>query len=287
MRTFTASKTGALPERRNLRLRILLTGRTGQVGSALVDELAPLGEVRAFDRQGLDLLDPQSIRSAMAKVKPDVVVNAAAYTAVDRAERERDLAFEVNSRAVKELALEARSFDALLIHFSTDYVFDGDKPAPYVETDAPNPMGVYGSSKLEGERAIAASGCRHLIFRTSWVYGPTGRNFLHAILAAAKTKPELRVVDDQRGAPTTSMAIAGAVTQVLSHSGLSEKPSGIYHLSAAGETTWHGFAAAILAGKGLATPVVAVRSDDYPAAARRPKNSLLDNLKIGATFDVA
>src|SRR6185436_1678091 len=136
-------------------------------------------------------------------------------------------------------------------------------------------------------QAIAASGCRHLIFRTSWVYGPAGRNFLHAILAAAKTKPELRVVDDQRGAPTTSMAIAGAVTQVLSHSGLSEKPSGIYHLSAAGETTWHGFAAAILAGKGLATPVVAVRSDDYPAAARRPKNSLLDNLKIGATFDVA
>ena len=268
-------------------MRILLTGSNGQVGTVLVQALAPLGEVRAFDRQGLDLRDLQSIRSTFAKLRPDVIVNAAAYTAVDRAESERDVAFEVNSHAVQTIAREAASINALLVHFSTDYVFDGEKSTPYVETDAPNPLSAYGSSKLEGEQAIAASGCRHLIFRTSWVYGPAGRNFLHAILAAAKTKPELRVVDDQRGAPTTSMAIAGAVTQVLSHSGLSEKPSGIYHLSAAGETTWHGFAAAILAGKGLATPVVAVRSDDYPAAARRPKNSLLDNLKIGATFDVA
>ena len=268
-------------------MRILLTGSNGQVGTVLVQALAPLGEVRAFDRQGLDLRDLQSIRSTFAKLRPDVIVNAAAYTAVDRAESERDVAFEVNSHAVQTIAREAASINALLVHFSTDYVFDGEKSTPYVETDAPNPLSAYGSSKLEGEQAIAASGCRHLIFRTSWVYGPAGRNFLHAILAAAKTKPELRVVDDQRGAPTTSVAIAGAVTQVLSHSGLSEKPSGIYHLSAAGETTWHGFAAAILAGKGLATPVVAVRSDDYPAAARRPKNSLLDNLKIGATFDVA
>jgi dTDP-4-dehydrorhamnose reductase len=268
-------------------LRILLTGRTGQVGSALVDALAPLGEVRAFDRQGLDLLDPQSIRSAMAGVKPDVVINAAAYTAVDRAEREKELALEVNARAVKELAREARSFDALLIHFSTDYVFDGAKTAPYVETDAPNPLSVYGSSKLEGERAIAASGCRHLIFRTSWVYGPAGRNFLHAILDAARTRPELRVVNDQRGAPTSSAAIAGAVAQVLSSTDISGKPGGIYHLTAAGETTWHGFAAAILAGKGLKIPVAAIRSDEYPAAARRPRNSLLDNSKLGAAFDVA
>jgi dTDP-4-dehydrorhamnose reductase len=156
-----------------------------------------------------------------------------------------------------------------------------------VESDPPAPLGVYGRSKLEGERAIEASGCRYLIFRTSWVYGPAGRNFLHAILAAAKTRPELRVVDDQHGAPTTSMAIAGAVAQVLSSAALSGQPSGIYHLSAAGETTWHGFAAAILAGKGLDTPVVAIRSDQYPAAARRPKNSLLDNSKIGAAFDVA
>jgi len=268
-------------------LRILLTGSNGQVGTVLVQALAPLGELRAFDRQGLDLRDLQSIRSTLAKIKPDVIVNAAAYTAVDRAESEKDVAFEVNFRAVRAIAREAAAINALLVHFSTDYVFDGEKSTPYVETDAHNPLSAYGSSKLEGERAIAASGCRHLIFRTSWVYGPTGRNFLHAILAAAKTRPELRVVDDQRGAPTTSMAIAGAVTQVLSSSGLLAKPSGIYHLSAAGETTWHGFAAAILAGKGLATPIVAVRSDEYPAAARRPKNSLLDNSKIEATFDVA
>ena len=268
-------------------MRILLTGSKGQVGSALVPALAPLGEVSAFDRQTLDLLDLQSIKNTVARVKPDIIVNAAAYTAVDRAEREKDLALEVNFRAVKELAREARSIDALLIHFSTDYVFDGEKPAPYVETDAPNPLSVYGSSKLEGERAIAASGCRHLIFRTSWVYGPAGRNFLHAILAAAKTKPELRVVDDQRGAPTSSMAIAGAVAQVLSAANLSKKPGGIYHLSAAGETTWHGFATEILKGKGLNTPVVAIRSNEYPVAARRPKNSLLDNSKLGATFGIA
>jgi dTDP-4-dehydrorhamnose reductase len=268
-------------------LRILLTGSKGQVGSALISTLTPLAELHAFDRQGLDLQDLQSIRSAFAKVKPDVIVNAAAYTAVDRAEQEKDSAFAVNHRAVGELAQQATSSDALLIHFSTDYVFDGEKRTPYVESDSPAPLSVYGSSKLEGERAIAASGCRHLIFRTSWVYGPAGRNFLHAILAAAKTRPELRVVDDQRGTPTTSMAIAGAVAQVLSSSSLSEKPSGIYHLSAAGETSWHGFATAILAAKGLGIPVVAIRSDEYPAAARRPKNSLLDNSKIGATFDVA
>jgi dTDP-4-dehydrorhamnose reductase len=267
-------------------LKILLTGRTGQVGSALVHALAPLGEVRALDRQEMDLLDPQSIRSAVAKAMPDVIVNAAAYTAVDRAEREKELAHEVNSRAVKELAHESRSAGALLVHFSTDYVFDGVKSTPYVETDVPNPLNVYGSSKLEGERAIAASGCRHLIFRTSWVYGPAGRNFLHAILDAARTKPELRVVDDQRGAPTSSVAIASAVAQVLSSTDLSAKAGGIYHLSAAGATTWHGFAAAILKGKGLTTPIAAIRSDEYPAAARRPKNSLLDNSKIGATFDV-
>jgi dTDP-4-dehydrorhamnose reductase len=268
-------------------LKILLTGSRGQVGSALVPALAPLGEVSAFDRRGLDLLDSQSIRNTIAKVKPDIIINAAAYTAVDRAEQEKDVAFEVNFQAAGELARGAESIDALLIHFSTDYVFDGEKPAPYVESDAPNPLSVYGRSKLEGERAIAASGCRHFILRTSWVYGPAGRNFLHAILAAAKTKPELRVVNDQHGAPTSSGAIAGAVAQVLANPDLSGKASGLYHLSAAGETTWHGFAAAILQAKGIRTPVLAIRSDEYPVAARRPKNSLLDNSKVGATFGTA
>ena len=194
------------------------------------------------------------------------------------------MAFAVNARAVENLAREAKSLDALLVHFSTDYVFDGEKPAPYVETDAPNPLSVYGRSKLEGERAIAASGCRHIIFRTSWVYAPGGRNFLHAILASAKTKPELRVVNDQRGAPTSSGAIAGAVAQVLAHPG---KANGLYHLSAGGETTWHGFAQAILEAKGLKNPVTAIRSDEYPAEAKRPKNSLLDNGKIGAELGIA
>ncbi len=267
-------------------MKILLTGSKGQVGSALVPALAPLGEVRAFDRQGLDLLDPRSIGRSVAEVKPAVIVNAAAYTAVDRAEGERDAAFAVNSQAVKELAREARSANALLIHFSTDYVFDGEKSSPYVETDATNPLGAYGQSKLGGERAVEASGCRYIIFRTSWVYAPRGRNFVHAIIAAAKAKPELRVVDDQRGAPTSSVAIAAAVAQVLANPGHGEK-SGIYHLSAGGATTWHGFAAAILQSKDLKTPLVAIRSDEFPVAARRPKNSLLDNSKIGAAFGVA
>ena len=268
-------------------MKILLTGSKGQVGSALVPALAPLGELSAFDRASLDLLDSQSIRNTIARVKPDIIVNAAAYTAVDRAEREEDAAFAVNFRAVKELAREAKAIDALLIHFSTDYVFDGEKPAPYVEADAPNPLSVYGRSKLEGERAVAASGCRHFIFRTSWVYGPTGRNFLHAILAAATTKPELRVVDDQRGAPTSSAAIAGAVARILARPDLSSRASGLYHLSAGGETTWHGFATAILEAKGIKTPVTAIRSDEYPVAARRPKNSLLDNSRAAATFGIA
>ena len=268
-------------------MRILITGSKGQVGSALALALAPLGEVSAFDRQGLDLLDSQSIRNTMARVKPDVIVNAAAYTAVDRAEGEEDAAFAVNFRAVKELAREAKAIDGLLIHFSTDYVFDGEKPAPYVETDAPNPLGVYGRSKLEGERAVVATGCRHFIFRTSWVYGPTGRNFLHAILAAAKTKPELRVVNDQHGAPTSSAAIAGAVARVLARPDFSSVASGLYHLSAGGETTWHGFATAILHAKGIKTPVLAIGSDEYPVAAKRPKNSMLDNTKIGAAFGIA
>jgi dTDP-4-dehydrorhamnose reductase len=261
-------------------LRILLTGRTGQVGSALQRSLAPLGKVIAFDRKGLDLL---SIGDTIVKAKPDIIVNAAAYTAVDRAEREQDMAFAVNARAVENLAREAKSLDALLVHFSTDYVFDGEKPAPYVETDAPNPLSVYGRSKLEGERAIAASGCRHIIFRTSWVYAPGGRNFLHAILAAAKTKPELRVVNDQRGAPTSSGAIAGAVAQVLAHPG---KAGGLYHLSAAGETTWHGFAKEILSMKRLQTTTVPISSAEYGAEAKRPKNSLLDNGKIGAELGI-
>ena len=220
----------------------------------------------------------------MERERPDVIVNAAAYTAVDRAETERETVFAVNGDGVRVLAEEAKRLDALLVHFSTDYVFDGEKAAPHVETDTPNPLGVYGESKLAGERAVVASGCRHFIFRSSWVYGPGGRNFVCAILAAAKTRPELRVVNDQRGAPTSSVAIAAAVVRILSDVSLTAKPDGIYHLSAAGATTWYEFAQEILAQKELRTPVVPVSSAQYAAPARRPKNSLLDNGKLRATF---
>ena len=268
-------------------MRILLTGRNGQVGSALQRSLAPLGEVAAFDRKGFDLSRPNQLAKIIGDIRPAIIVNAAAYTAVDRAEQEKDIAFEVNFQGVKELAREAGSIDALLIHFSTDYVFDGEKRSPYVETDTPNPLSVYGQSKLEGERAIAASGCRHFVFRTSWVYAPGGRNFVHAILAAAKTSPELRVVNDQRGAPTSSAAIAGAIAGILSSPVVLKKPDGIYHLSAAGETTWYEFAREIVAQKGLRTPVIPVSSAEYVTAARRPKNSLLDNSKLRATFGIS
>ena len=267
-------------------MRILLTGRNGQVGSALARCLELLGALRAFDRQGFDLLDLKSIGSKIEGEKPDIVVNAAAYTAVDRAEREREAAFDVNARAVGELARAVKSIDGLLVHFSTDFVFDGEKPSAYVESDEPRPLNVYGESKLEGERAIAASGCRHLIFRTSWVYAPKGRNFMHAILAAAKAQPELRVVNDQHGAPTSSLDIAAAVARVLGMPGLKDR-GGLYHLSAGGETTWYGFAKAILEAKGIGTPLVPIRSDEYPTAARRPKNSRLSNAKLAATFGLA
>ncbi|MGH8675796.1 MAG: dTDP-4-dehydrorhamnose reductase, partial [Burkholderiales bacterium] len=204
-----------------------------------------------------------------------------------RAESERDLAFAVNASSVLRLADQARKIDALLVHFSTDYVFDGEKKLPYVESDPSGPLNVYGESKLAGERAVAASGCRHFIFRTSWVYGPGGRNFLVAILAAAKAGRELRVVNDQHGAPTSSEDIARALAGMLSSSDFLRKPNGIYHLSAAGGTTWYEFARQILARKGLRTPVEPVSSAQYPAPARRPKNSLLDNGKLRATFGVA
>ena len=265
-------------------MRILLTGKSGQVGAALEQALAPLGEVIALGRGELDLLDRGAIEKTLRAAKPAIVVNAAAYTAVDRAESERDAAFAVNAAAVGVLAEEAKKLGALLVHFSTDYVFDGEKAAPYNENDAPGPVSVYGESKLAGERAVAASGCRYLILRTSWVYSASGRNFLRAILAAAREKGELRVVDDQRGAPTSAQAIAGAVASILVRENLA---SSLYHVSAAGETTWHGFARAIVEGAGLKTPVVPITSEEYAAKARRPKNSLLDNSRLEHAFGLS
>ena len=268
-------------------MRILLTGKSGQVGSALQHSLAPLGQLIATDKAALDLSDLKSLDRKIKDAKPDVIVNAAAYTAVDRAERERELALRVNSSAVKAIGEAASACGALVVHFSTDYVFDGEKAGAYTEEDLPRPINVYGKSKLAGERALAATGCRYFIFRTSWVYGPTGRNFLLAILAAARAKPALRVVNDQRGAPTSSNAIASAIARVLSSSDLSKRANGIFHLSAAGQTTWHGFAQEILARKGLRIPVVPISSAEHAAPAKRPKNSLLDNSKLLKTFGIA
>lgn len=263
-------------------MRILLLGRDGQVGRELARSLAPLGEVSALGRAQLDLTDAGRISEAVRGASPEVIVNAAAYTAVDRAESEPQLAFALNAAAPGVLAAEAARLGALLVHYSTDYVFDGAKAGAYVEDDAPHPLNVYGSSKLAGERAIAAAACRHLILRTSWVYGPHGSNFMLAILRAARERPELRVVDDQVGAPTSSVALARATAQVLRAGA-----EGLYHISAAGKTSWCGFARAILARAGLHTPVVPIRSEQYPAAARRPRNSLLDNSRLRAACGVA
>ena len=266
-------------------MRILLTGRSGQVGYELQRALASLGDIIAPDRAELDLAQPPTIERALAAHQPDIVVNAAAYTAVDRAEAERDLAVTVNAAAPVVIAREAARLGALLVHYSTDYVFDGEKKAPYIEDDAPNPISVYGASKLEGEKAIRASGCRHLIFRTSWVYAARGKNFLLTVLRLAGERPELRIVDDQFGAPTTARMLARATEAVLARP-WDDRASGTYHMTAAGRTTWCGFAREIVAAKGLATPVVPIRTEDYPLPARRPRNSVLDNTRLHRTFGV-
>ncbi|MBI2753400.1 MAG: dTDP-4-dehydrorhamnose reductase [Betaproteobacteria bacterium] len=264
-------------------MRVLLTGRNGQVGAELERSLGPLGEVIATDRAALDLADPESIRRAVREARPAVIVNAAAYTAVDRAESEPDAAMRINAAAPGVLAVEAKRLGALLVHYSTDYVFDGAKGAPYTEEDRAHPVNAYGKSKLEGEQAIVASGCHHLILRTSWVYSARGNNFLRTILRRAREQPELRVVNDQIGAPTSAAAIARATAAVLKH----ERRQGIFHMSAAGKTSWHGFAEAIVAHAGLVTRVVGIRSEDYPTVARRPRNSLLDNAKLNRVFGIA
>lgn len=260
-------------------MRILLTGPTGQVGSALLDTLPALGEVVPLDRSELDLASPDSIRGAVRRLRPQLIVNAAAYTAVDQAETEEALAHRVNAEGPAVLAEEAAKLGALLVHFSTDYVFDGEKPSPYLETDATNPLNAYGRSKLAGERAIQASGCRHLILRTSWVYSPAGKNFMQAMLRLAREGKPLRVVDDQRGAPTSSGMIALATAEAIAKL---RDQGGLYHMAAAGSTTWYGFACAIFQHAGLNPEVTPIASRDYPTPARRPRNSVLDGWRLAA-----
>jgi dTDP-4-dehydrorhamnose reductase len=273
-------------------VKILLTGKNGQIGWELAHALAPLGEVIAFDRGGLDLAVPDQIAGAVRSVRPDVLVNAAAYTAVDRAESEPDAAHAVNAAAVAILAEEAKRVHALLIHFSTDYVFDGAKDTPYVEEDRPNPINVYGRSKLAGEQAIRSIDGPHLILRTSWVYATRGRNFFLTIRRLLQEKEEVRVVSDQIGAPTSAQALADVTAELLerhSAAGLGEA-GGVYHVTARGCTSWHGFATEIarLELPGLQNPprIVPIASDQYPSPARRPRNSCLSNEKLLRCFSI-
>jgi dTDP-4-dehydrorhamnose reductase len=241
--------------------------------------------VVAFGRAELNLADPPAIRGTVRTVAPDVIVNAAAYTAVDKAETDSELAFAVNGAAPGVLAEEARSLRALLVHYSTDYVFDGCKDSPYTEEDAAAPLNVYGASKLEGERAVSAAGGAYLILRTSWVYAPRGRNFLLTMLRLAGERTELRVVDDQIGAPTSARAIAEATARIL---GMGKEANGLFHLSAGGSTSWFGFARAIIAateGRRAKSPkLIPISTAEYGAPAARPRNSVLSNEKFRRAF---
>jgi dTDP-4-dehydrorhamnose reductase len=270
--------------------KILLIGCNGQLGRELKRSLACLGEVVAHDCDQLDLAKPQAVRDALRAIRPAAIVNAAAYTAVDKAEGEPALAEAVNATAPGILAAETKRLGALLIHYSTDYVFDGTKEAPYTEDDIPAPLSVYGRSKRAGELAIAAADCRHLIFRTSWVYGLHGANFMKTMLRLGRERDELRVIGDQIGAPTWTRHLADATALIIARR---DVPNGLYHLTAAGETSWHGYAEAIFeeaqrAGLMEKIPMVRrITSADYPLPAARPANSRLDCSRFVRDFGLA
>ena len=255
-------------------MKILLTGSTGQVGWELHRCLAHLGEVVATDRASLDLGRPQTVASGVRALRPGLIVNAAAYTAVDRAERDAQACFAVNAESVGALAREAARLGALLVHYSTDYVFDGAKRTPYVEDDPTGPISAYGRSKLAGEQEIARSGCRHLILRTSWVYAMRGRNFVLTMLRLARERQQLRVVNDQIGAPTWARDIAQATLSALNRR---EPVEGLYHVTASGSASWFDFAGRLLELAGLDTPLVPIVTSEYPTDASRPAYSVLNS----------
>jgi len=275
-------------------MTILLIGAAGQLGRELKRSLACLGDLVACDRSQIDLADGTALRAAVRAHAPRAIVNAAAYTAVDRAEQEPDLARRINATAPAILAEEAKRLGALLVHYSTDYVFDGGKAEPWREDDTPNPLNVYGASKLAGEQAIQAACARHLIFRTSWVYGARGANFVLTMRRLMRERPELKIVADQIGAPTWSRLLAEATAQITARlvtpgAGFSGTgPWGVYHMTNGGETSWHGFAEAIQALDEPEVParLVAIPSSDYPTPAQRPLNSRLDNDKLDQLVDV-
>jgi len=266
-------------------VKILLTGSTGQVGYELARSLQGLGEVVAVDRAQMDLADLDQVRDVIRRVRPGLIVNPAAYTAVDKAESEPELAYRINAEAPAVMAAEAKTLGAALIHYSTDYVFAGDVEQARVETDATGPLNVYGASKLAGEQAIAAAGIDHLIFRTSWVYGMRGKNFLLTMLKLARERDELRIVNDQHGAPTWSRTIADTTALMLAHAQAGgtdwwRDHGGIYHLSSQGRTTWFEFTEAIIAAAQLDCRLVPIASAEYPVPARRPQYSVLSSARL-------
>jgi dTDP-4-dehydrorhamnose reductase len=270
-------------------MKILISGHTGQVAREL--QLALQGhELLSLGRQAFDLARPASLRDTILRERPQLLINAAAHTAVDQAEQERELAFAINAEAPGVMAQACAELGIPLLHYSTDYVFDGSKDTPYVENDAPNPLGVYGASKLAGERAVAASGCDHLILRTSWVYSRHGKNFLLTMQRLLQERDQLRVVADQIGAPTWAGSIAAATAELIAAWQAGNRHWGTYHLSCQGETSWFGFAQAIgerlrAAGRPCAE-LLAIPSGDYPTPARRPLNSRLDGSKLARDWQV-
>jgi dTDP-4-dehydrorhamnose reductase len=256
-------------------LRILLAGRAGQVGWELERTLPALGEVIATDRTRLNLQDNDQVRRAVREIKPDVIVNAAAYTAVDKAESERELSLQVNAVAPGVLAEEAHRLGALMVHYSTDYVFDGAKRSPYTEDDAPNPISHYARTKLEGERAITVSGCRHLVLRTSWVYGPRAANFYRVIARKAAAGEPMRMVDDQTSVPTPSTFVADQTISLLR-----KEAEGLFHLVPSGAATRYDFAQEVVQAMKSKSQVQGALTADFPAPAPRPVYSALDNRKV-------
>jgi dTDP-4-dehydrorhamnose reductase len=281
------------------RRKILLLGKNGQVGWELQRTLAPLGNVIALDQEELDLARVGDIRSTVQELKPNIIVNAAAYTAVDKAESEPDLAVAINGDAPGVMAEEAKKLGALLVHYSTDYVFDGTKDTPYTEEDIPNPLNVYGKTKLAGEQAIQAVDGNHLIFRTSWVYGNRGQNFFLTMLRLAREREEIRVVDDQIGAPTwcrmiaesTALILAQGINREEGFNGYFEKRKGIFHMTAGGQTSWYGFAKHIIDNispeNKIVKRIIPIKTKDYSYLAERPLHSVMSNERLFTIFLVS
>ena len=276
-------------------MNIVLLGKNGQVGWALQRSLSVLGRVHAFDRHDHpcgDLSQPDAVYAGLMRLQPDVIVNAAAYTAVDQAESEPDQAQLINAQAPAAMARAAQALGAFLVHYSSDYVFNGQGTTPWRERDAVAPLNVYGQSKLAGEEAIAASGCAHLLLRTSWVYSARGSNFAHTMLRLAQEREQLKVIDDQCGAPTSADQLADVTAHAIRQCRAEPRLGGLYHVAAAGETTWHGYARHVIAQARALRPdlpwqvqdILAVPSSAYPTAARRPHNSRLDTTAFRNAF---